>query len=164
MDTEATNDDERHRDFLREAVRLALDSVRSGGGPFGAIVVRRGRVVATGMNRVAVDSDPTAHAELVAIRAACEALGSFQLDECDVYASSEPCPMCMGALYWARPGRVFYASGQEDVAAAGFDDQFIYDQLARAVEARDLDTRHVDVEEAGSEFDAWSALEDRTEY
>ncbi|MFV1987312.1 MAG: nucleoside deaminase [Gemmatimonadota bacterium] len=158
------NEDERDRQFLREAVRLARDSVLSGGGPFGAVVVRHGRVVATGMNRVAVDSDPTAHAEVLAIRAACEALGSFQLNDCVVYSSTEPCPMCMGALYWARPERILYASGREAAAAAGFDDQFIYDELARSVDARDLATRHVDVAEAGSEFEAWRALEDRTEY
>lgn len=158
------NDDERHRQFLREAVRLATENVATGGGPFGAVVVRNGEIISTGTNRVVPDSDPTAHAEVVAIRAACEALGSFQLDDCDVYSSTEPCPMCMGALYWARPRRVFYASGRQDAACAGFDDQFIYDELARSVDARDLDTRLVEVDEAGTEFLAWEQFEDRTEY
>ena len=150
--------------FLSDSVRLAVESVSGGGGPFGAIVVREGRIVATGTNRVTANGDPTAHAEIVAIRAACRELGTFQLDGCDVYSSSEPCPMCMGALYWARPARVFFASGRGVAAAAGFDDQFIYDELARPVEARDLETRHLDIPEAGSEFDAWSAKADRTDY
>lgn len=158
------NEAERHQHFLREAVQLATESVREGGGPFGAVVVRDGEIVATGTNRVVPDSDPTAHAEVVAVRAACEALGTFQLDDCDVYASTEPCPMCMGALYWARPRRVFFASGREEAALAGFDDQFIYDELARTVDARDLDTRRIDVPEAGLEFEAWEALEGRVEY
>ncbi|MDH3734227.1 MAG: nucleoside deaminase [Gemmatimonadota bacterium] len=158
------SEDERHEHFLREAVRLARESVSSGGGPFGAVVVRGGEIIASGTNRVTSDSDPTAHAEVVAIRSACEALSSFQLENCDVYSSTEPCPMCMAALYWARPNRVFFASGREDAAKAGFDDQFIYDELARATDARDLDMRRVAVEEAGSEFAEWDACEGRTEY
>lgn len=150
--------------FLAEAVRLAIESVGNGGGPFGAIVVREGEIVATGTNRVTDSGDPTAHAEVVAIRAACRALGTHQLDDCDVYSSSEPCPMCMGALYWARPARVFFASGRAVAAAAGFDDQFIYDELARPVEARDLETRQLNVTEAGSEFDAWNSNADRIDY
>jgi len=164
MATDDLHEDERHRRFLDEAVRLATESVAAGGGPFGAVVVRDGEIIARGMNRVTPDSDPTAHAEIVAVRAACRAVGSFQLEGCDIYASTEPCPMCMGALYWARPRRVFYASGREDAAAAGFDDQFIYDELDRPVEARDLATRRVAVEAAGEEFDAWAALADRREY
>ena len=164
MGEHGRNDDGRHAHFLREAIRLARESVRTGGGPFGAVVVRDGEIVATGVNRVTVEDDPTAHAEIVAVRAACRALASFQLEGCDVYSSTEPCPMCMGAQYWARPSRVIYASDREAAAAAGFDDQFIYDELARSVEARDLDTRQVLVEEAGSEFADWAAAEGRTEY
>jgi guanine deaminase len=161
---EASDSRELHEGFLREAIRLAVESVRSGGGPFGAVVVRDGEVLATGTNRVTTDLDPTAHAEVVAIRAACETIGSFQLDGCDVYTSSEPCPMCMGALYWARPRRVFYASSGDEAASAGFDDQFIYDELARPTEARDLDTRRIHVDEAGTEFHAWTNQPDRREY
>jgi len=164
MATENLDEDARHRRFLEEAVRLATESVRTGGGPFGAVVVRDGEIIARGMNRVTPDSDPTAHAEVVAVRKACERLASFQLEGCDVYASTEPCPMCMGALYWARPTRVFYASDRQDAAAAGFDDQFIYDELARPIEARDLETRRVAVESAGREFEAWAARADRQEY
>lgn len=164
MSTDTNHDEGDHRRFLREAVRLAVDNVALGGGPFGAVIVKDGQILARGTNRVTADDDPTAHAEIVAVRAACRALGSFQLDGCDVYASTEPCPMCMGALYWARPRGIFYASGREAAAAAGFDDQFMYDELARSVEARDLETRRVAVEEAGQEFDAWVACEDRQEY
>ena len=153
-----------HEELLREAVRLATESVAAGGGPFGALVVRDGEVVSTGTNRVTLDLDPTAHAEIVAVRAACEALGSFQLDGCDVYASSEPCPMCLGALYWARPRRVFYASPGSAAAGAGFDDAFIGDELARPAEARDLEMHRLHIDEAGSEFDAWRAAPDRRAY
>jgi guanine deaminase len=153
-----------HERFLREAVRLARESVEAGGGPFGALVVKDGEVVATGTNRVTVDLDPTAHAEIVAVRAACDALGSFQLDGCDVYTSSEPCPMCLGALYWARPRRVFFATPRDAAIAAGFDDGFIYDELARPVEARDLEMHRLQVDRAGSEFEAWSDARDRREY
>jgi len=163
-DSAHTDDREEAVRFLTEAVRIAIESVANGGGPFGAIVVRDGEIIATGTNRVTASADPTAHAEVVAIRAACEKFGTFQLDGCDVYSSSEPCPMCMGALYWARPARVFFASGRDVAAAAGFDDQFIYDELARPVEARDLETRHLKVAEAGSEFDAWAAESDRIDY
>jgi len=151
-------------EFLQEAIRLAAESARSGGGPFGAVIVKDGAIVARGTNRVTVDSDPTAHAEVVAIREACRKLDAFQLDGCDVFASTEPCPMCMGALYWARPARVFFASGREAAARAGFDDQFIYDELARPVEARELETHRLDVEGAGIEFEAWSANRARTDY
>ena len=162
--TDETSGDPVHARFLTEAVRLAIESVRTGGGPYGAIVVHDGQVVATGMNRVTIESDPTAHAEIVAIRRACEALGSFQLDGCDVYSSTEPCPMCMGALYWARPQRVFFASSGDEAARAGFDDRFIYGELARPVDARDLEIRQISIDVAGAEFDAWAAADDRVEY
>ncbi len=150
--------------FLREAIRLAVESARSGGGPFGAIVTRGGEIVARGTNRVTAGHDPTAHAEIEAIREACRRLETFQLGGCEVYSSSEPCPMCMGALYWARPDRVFYASDRTAAAAAGFDDQFIYDELARALDARDLETRRIALPEAGEEFAAWLANAARREY
>ena len=154
MATDVDGVEQQRAAFLREAVRLATQSAGSGGGPFGALVVRGGEIIATGTNRVTADHDPTAHAEIEAIREACRRLESFQLEGCEVYASTEPCPMCMGALYWARPERVFYASGREVAAAAGFDDQFIYDELARTVDARDLETRRLEVDVAGAEFEA----------
>jgi tRNA(Arg) A34 adenosine deaminase TadA len=149
---------------MREALRLAIESARAGGGPFGAVVVRSGEIIARGTNRVTAGRDPTAHAEVEAIREACGVLDSFQLDGCEVYSSTEPCPMCMGALYWARPDRVFYASGREVAARAGFDDQLIYDELARPVGDRELETRALPVEGAGTEFGVWADNEDRVEY
>lgn len=150
--------------FMREALRLASESARAGGGPFGAVVVKGGEIIARGANRVTASRDPTAHAEIEAIREACRVLDSFQLDGCVVYSSTEPCPMCMGALYWARPERVFYASGREVAARAGFDDQFIYDELARPVGERRLETRPLAIEGSGEEFDAWAEYEGRVEY
>src|SRR5438067_821655 len=117
------------RSFLQQAIDLAVDNVRRNGGPFAALVVKDGIVIATGANQVTRSSDPTAHAEMVAIREACRVLGDFQLTGCDIYSSCEPCPMCLGALYWARPARVFFAATHDDAAAAGFDDSFIYHQI-----------------------------------
>lgn len=151
-------------DHLREAIRLAEVSARSGGGPFGALVVRDGRVIAAGANRVTADGDPTAHAEVVAVREACRRLGSHALEGCEVYASSEPCPMCLGALYWARVDRVVYASSREAAAAAGFDDRRMYEELARDPADRTLETVQRELPEAGSEFEAWLANEDRRPY
>jgi len=156
--------EERERRFLEEAVRLAVESARSDGGPFGAVVVKDGRVIATGTNRVTASHDPTAHAEVVAIREACRVLGHFQLDGCDMYASTEPCPMCLGALYWARPRRIVFASDREEAARAGFDDSLIYEELARPPGARGLEMHRVAVPSAGSEFDAWAANRERREY
>jgi guanine deaminase len=154
-----------HAAHLREAVRIAAENVRAGrGGPFGALVAKDGAVVGRGTNLVTSTDDPTAHAEIVAIRDACRRLGSFQLAGCDVYTSSEPCPMCLAALYWARPDRVFYANGREEAAEAGFDDQFIYRELERPPGARSLRLRKVDVPGAREPFRLWLAKEDRIEY
>lgn len=148
-------------EFMREAVRLAVESVRSRtGGPFGAVVVRDGRIIGRGMNLVTSSNDPTAHAEVVAIREACRELESFQLADCDVYCSSEPCPMCMAALYWARPRRVFYANDKHRTAVAGFDDERIYEQLARPLGERALELRRLPVEE----LDLWEETEDKIAY
>ena len=155
------NRDEGH---LREAIRLARENVANGGGPFGAVIVRDGEVLATGANLVTRGNDPTAHAEIVAIRNACEALGTFQLDGCEIFCSCEPCPMCLGAIYWARPARVVFASSAHDAADAGFDDSFIYDEIRRPRDRRRLPLEQMRVEEAGEEFDAWRAAEDRVEY
>ncbi len=151
--------------FMRQAVALGLHGMRIGeGGPFGAVVVKRGRVFAAGWNRVLASSDPTAHAAMVAIRRACERLGSPELTDCDVYTSSEPCPMCLGAIYWARPRAVFFSSTREDAAQAGFDDAFVYDELALPPGARALPMRRVVHPEAEAPFVAWAAKPDRVEY
>ncbi|MFW6083803.1 MAG: nucleoside deaminase [Gemmatimonadota bacterium] len=154
----------RDTDHLREAIRLARENVATGGGPFGAVVVRDGEVLATGTNLVTSSDDPTAHAEIVAIRNACRELGTFQLDGCEIFCSCEPCPMCLGAIYWARPTRVVFASSAHDAADAGFDDSFIYDEVRRPRYRRRLPLEQMRVDEAGEEFDAWRAAEDRVEY
>jgi tRNA(Arg) A34 adenosine deaminase TadA len=150
--------------FMRRAIDLAIDNVRAGGGPFGAVVVKDGRIVAEGANRVTVDNDPTSHAEVVAIRGACRALGNFQLDGCDLYTSCEPCPMCLGAIYWARPARVFYGGSAADAAAAGFDDAFIYDEMKREASARRIPMTQLLREESVTAFAAWKQQVDKTAY
>jgi tRNA(Arg) A34 adenosine deaminase TadA len=154
-----------HERFLRLAIAEALrGATRGEGGPFGALVVRDGAIVAAACNQVTSQNDPTAHAEVQAIRAACRALGTFQLDGCDVYASCEPCPMCLGALYWARPRAVYYAATRDDAAAAGFDDAGIYCELAALPQDRRLRVeRHV-LAEAGHPFDAWRAFAGKIPY
>ena len=147
------------------AFEVALQGVESGaGGPFGAVVVRGDEVLATAHNQVVGTNDPTAHAEIGAIRAACVSLRSFQLDGCDLYASCEPCPMCLGAIYWARPRAVFFSATREDAAQAGFDDAFVYEEIALPREARTLPMRRVEHPQAGAPFAAWAARPDRVEY
>ena len=151
--------------FMQQAIQRAVDNVRSGqGGPFGAIVVKDGRVVAVGANSVTKTNDPTAHAEVNAIREACRALGTFQLNGCDIYTSCEPCPMCLGAIYWARPDRVFFAATASDAAAAGFDDSFIYEELKLAQQDRKIPLEPL-MREAGLEpFREWTNKSDRVNY
>jgi tRNA(Arg) A34 adenosine deaminase TadA len=151
--------------FMQEAIRLAVENVRSGrGGPFGAIVVKEGRVIAAGTNSVTSANDPTAHAEVNAIREACRALGAFQLTGCEIYTSCEPCPMCLGAIYWARPDRVYFAATASDAAKAGFDDSFIYEELKRPHNERKIPFEPM-MREAGLEpFREWTRKGDRIRY
>ena len=143
-------------DFMQLAIRLATENVRSGtGGPFGAVIVKNGEVVATGVNRVTSDNDPTAHAEVNAIRAACKALATFQLQGCVLYTSCEPCPMCMGAVYWARMDSVYYGNTCQEAADFGFDDRFIYQELAAPREQRNLPMKRLLSEQALESFRAW---------
>jgi tRNA(Arg) A34 adenosine deaminase TadA len=152
-------------DFMRRAIALAIENIRSAqGGPFGALVVKEGRILAEGANRVTISNDPTAHAEVVAIREACRVLGDFQLPGCDLYTTCEPCPMCLGAIYWARPARVFYACLASDAAAAGFDDAFIYEELRRSLGARDLPMEQLLREESLYVFSLWKRQENKTPY
>jgi len=154
-----------HRLHLQRAVELARHGMSLGdGGPFGALVVRRGQVLAEGWNRVLATNDPTAHAEVTAIRAACTALGSFQLTDTIVYASCEPCPMCLGALYWARPFAVYFAATRDDAAAAGFDDSLIYHEISLAADDRSLTLRRLPVDGCAEVFTQWTAKGDRTPY
>jgi guanine deaminase len=150
--------------FMEQAIELASASVRAGGGPFAALVVKDGSVVATGVNQVVRAHDPTAHAEIVAIREACRALGDFQLTGCDVYASCEPCPMCLGALYWARPARIFFAATRDDAAAAGFDDALIYREILAPLPQRTIPAIHLPHDRAARPFEEWIAKPDKTRY
>lgn len=150
-------------------MQMAVEQSRIGmeqgfGGPFGCVIVRGDEVIAKGFNRVASSNDPTAHAEVVAIREACKALECFQLTDCEVYTSCEPCPMCMGAIYWARPKMVYYANTKQDAAQINFDDQFIYDELALPMTERKLPIIHIEISEAKQVFNAWDAKQDKTIY
>jgi tRNA(Arg) A34 adenosine deaminase TadA len=151
--------------FMRRAVRLSAERMRDGaGGPFGAIVVRDGKVVAEGWNRVTSTNDPTAHAEVTAIRDACEALGTFSLRGCDIYTSCEPCPMCLAAIYWARLDRIFFANSREDAAAIGFDDALIYAEVSKPIEDRVIPTTKLALPEAAAVFAEWQAKADKIPY
>ena len=152
-------------DFMREAIRLSIEKMQAGhGGPFGAVVVRAGVIIARGFNQVTSTQDPTCHAEVDAIRKACQALGTFQLTNCDLYTSCEPCPMCLGAIYWARLRRVFYGNTKQDAAASGFDDQFIYAELEKPLENRQIPMQQLLRPEALVGFRAWADQEDKNNY
>ena len=141
-----------------------MDNVRRGGGPFAALVVRDGIVIGTGVNQVTRANDPTAHAEIVAIREACRVLGDFQLSGCEIYTSCEPCPMCLGAIYWARPARLYFAATHDDAAAAGFDDAFIYQQLSVPHAQRAIPMLQVPTEAATRPFQEWVNVAERVKY
>ena len=152
-------------DLMRRAIELALKNVRSGsGGPFAALLVKENSIIAEGTNRVTTSNDPTAHAEIVAIREACRTLGDFQLSGCDLYSTCEPCPMCLGAIYWARPARIFYAATAADAASAGFDDAFIYDELKIAPAGRRIPMTQLLRDDSLKIFSAWSQQENRKPY
>jgi guanine deaminase len=151
--------------FMREAIRLAEQGLRGGhGGPFGCVIVCRGEVVGRGHNRVTSTCDPTAHAEIVAIRDACQTLATFHLEECDLYTSCEPCPMCLAAIYWARIPRVWYANTRADAAAIGFDDDLIYSQIALPLEHRHVAMRPLLRDEAQAVFREWAEKVDKIRY
>ena len=150
---------------MRRAIALALENVRKGrGGPFAALIVKDGKVIAEGANRVTSANDPTAHAEIVAIREACRVLADYQVTGCELYCTCEPCPMCLGAIYWARPGRIFYASTAADAAAAGFDDALIYQELAQKPAARRIPMTQLLRDDALAIFSAWAKQENRKFY
>jgi guanine deaminase len=152
-------------DFMRRTIALGLENVRSGtGGPFAALIVKDGAVISEGANCVTTTNDPTAHAEVVAIREACRKLGNFQLSGCDLYTTCEPCPMCLGAIYWARPARVYYACLAADAAAAGFDDAFIYDELKRPLASRRMPMQQLLRDESLAVFTLWMRQEKKTPY
>ncbi len=153
------------KDFMREAIRLSLENVNSGnGGPFGAVIVKNGNIIARGVNAVTSTNDPTAHAEVVAIRNACEKLGAFQLNGCEIYCSCEPCPMCLGAIYWARPDKIYYANTKQDASNINFDDQFIYSELDVSIAERKLPTIQLLRNEAQTAFTQWQESTEKVKY
>lgn len=150
---------------MRRAIALALENVSSGrGGPFGAVIVKNGDVISEAVNTVTSDNDPTAHAEVNAIRAACRKLGTFQLDGCDIYTSCEPCPMCLGAIYWSRPRAIYFGAGNDTAAQAGFDDSEIYRQVRSPFSARSIPMQELLPGEAAAPFTAWINFADRIRY
>lgn len=153
-----------HTDFLQQAIDLATQNIANGGGPFGAIVVKDQHIIASSGNRVTPNLDPTAHAEIMAIRLACQQLQDFQLTDCILYTSCEPCPMCLGAIYWARLKQVYYACNRFDAAAAGFDDSFIYDEIPKSPVQRNIPMIYLQSEDAGAPFLAWRLMEDKLRY
>ena len=156
---------ENQKKFMREAIRLSIENVQSGnGGPFGTVIVKNGNIIASGVNKVTQSSDPTAHAEIIAIRSACETLGTFQLVGCEIYCSCEPCPMCLGAIYWARPDRIYFANTRKDAADINFDDNFIYNELDVSISQRKLPTTQLLRDEAQMAFTRWRESTAKTEY
>ena len=152
------------QELMRTAIRLSEDNVRNGGGPFGAVIVKDGEIVATGTNRVTADCDPTAHAEVNAIRAACARLGTFDLSGCEIYSSCEPCPMCLGAIYWAHLDKLYYGNDKKDAAGIGFDDAFIYRELDLKPEDRALKSERLLPDKAIEAFRQWADKADKVEY
>ena len=152
------------RRFMQMAIDISVENVKSGGGPFGAVIVRNGEMLATGANRVTANNDPTAHAEVNAIRSACAKVGDFKLKGSTCYTSCEPCPMCLSALYWAGVERIFYGNTKDDAKAINFGDSFIYDEIAKPYTKRAIPIVNLMREEALSAFKLWATTEDKTEY
>jgi len=149
-------EDNQHHIFLDRAIELSKEGMlHEKGGPFGCIIVKDGKIIAEGCNSVTSNNDPTAHAEVVAIRNACKKLGAYQLEGCILYTSCEPCPMCLGAIYWARPDKVFYANTRQDAASIGFDDEFIYKEIPLPDAERQIDFKHVHLDSAYKVFELW---------
>ncbi|MCI5818413.1 MAG: nucleoside deaminase [Prevotella sp.] len=153
-----------NEELMRKAIELSIENVANGGGPFGAVIARNGEIIATGVNRVTANNDPTAHAEVSAIRAAAEKLGRFDLSDCEIFTSCEPCPMCLGAIYWARLNKIYFANNKTDAKNIGFDDSFIYDELALPRDQRHLSAEEMMRNEAIKAFEAWTKKTDKIEY
>ncbi|MDA1475827.1 nucleoside deaminase [Bacillus changyiensis] len=154
-----------HETYLQRAIELAVEGVKSGtGGPFGAVIVKDGTILAEAQNNVTTSNDPTAHAEVTAIRKACEAIGDYQLSDCILYTSCEPCPMCLGAIYWARPKEVYFASQHSDAASAGFDDSYIYEEITKHQSERKIPFYKIEVTDKLKPFQTWVNTEQKIEY
>lgn len=151
--------------FMKIAIDLAKDNIKNNnGGPFGAIIVRNGEIIATGVNNVTKNNDPTAHAEITAIRNACKKLETFELNDCEIYSSCEPCPMCLGAIYWARFKKLYFAASKNDAASIGFDDAFIYNEFNKPYKERNIECIQIMRDEAVKAFEIWEKIEDKIQY
>ena len=150
--------------MMRKAIALSLENIKKGGGPFGAVIVKDGKIIATGVNRVTFNNDPTAHAEITAIRKAAGKLKNFDLSGCEIYTSCEPCPMCLGAIYWAHLDKMYFANTKADAQNAGFDDSFIYEEINLKPEDRKLKSQQLLREEALAAFETWKNTTNKTEY
>ena len=155
---------EQNKEYMREAIRLASESVERGGGPFGAVIAKDGKIIARASNSVTLENDPTAHAEVACIREACRALGTIDLSGCEIYSSCEPCPMCLGAIYWAHIDRIYYANDRKDAAEIGFDDDFIYEESGKKPEDRRTPLLPLLRDEGLKSFRLWGEKEDKTKY
>jgi len=153
-----------NKKFMRKAIALSEENIKNGGGPFGAVIVKEGKIISTGVNRVTANTDPTAHAEVNAIRKAAKKLGTFDLAGCDIYTSCEPCPMCLGAVYWAHLDKMYYGNTKTDARNIGFDDSFIYDEIVLSPESRRVKTIQLLPEEAIVAFHSWTLAEDKVVY
>ena len=150
--------------FMQRAIELSIESINSGGGPFGSVIVKDEKIISEGMNRVTVDNDPTSHGEIVAIRNACKKLNTFNLSNCSLYSSCEPCPMCMSAIYWSRIGKVYYANTRDDAKKINFDDSLIYSEISKKNEDRKIPIKQMMRDEALKAFDLWDKKIDKIEY
>jgi len=155
---------ENNENFMREAIALSVENVHNNGGPFGAVIVKNGEIIARGVNRVTSNNDPTAHAEVSAIRAAATKLGTFDLSGCEIFTSCEPCPMCLGAIYWAHLDKIYYGNTKKDAAKIGFDDSFIYEELEKPFDKRSIKTVQLLSNEAIEGFKEWEEKTDKIEY
>ncbi len=154
-----------HKDYLKEAIEMAAENVReNSGGPFGALIVLDGKIIGRGVNRVTGNNDPTAHAEIVAIREACKKLQNFRLENAVIYTSCEPCPMCLGAIYWARISKIIFAASNQDAAKAGFDDSFIYEEIPLPLEERSIPISKLEIPDYFKPFKTWTEMEGKIEY
>lgn len=150
--------------FMQKAIDLSIESVKNGGGPFGAVIVKNGEIIAASSNSVTKDNDPTAHAEINAIRKAAKKLGRFDLSDCEIYSSCEPCPMCLGAIYWAKIGTLYFANTKDDAKKIGFDDSFIYEEIEKPYQQRKVKTSQLMRDEALKAFKLWEQKDDKIEY
>ena len=150
--------------FMQRAIELSLESINSGGGPFGSVIVKNEKIISEGMNRVTVNNDPTAHGEIVAIRNACKKLNNFNLSDCSLYSSCEPCPMCMSAIYWSHIGKVYYGNTRDDAKKIEFDDSFIYSEISKENKDRSILMEQILRDEALEAFEVWKNKTDKTKY